>query len=407
MDTHGYKKLDPLSMMNSFMLSVFPAAGVDENILFKASPFGLIRSTDAGKSWHPFMTGMVGTQISNLVAFKNALYAPTATNLAKSTDGGMSWRNLHFTPDQLTPELGTELDVGLLIASSRLAISDDKLYCIGTAASSYIAGTQQRIFHLSKNGGALVLMPEIPILGENLSIEPPETGLQERSEKNIPDDSPNASEKISESTDTTRESVEFSSGFAVSAETFYVVYKQRLFRWTRGESEWFNTGLIDTGTAVGDKSSDGLALAVSGETVYVGKRDGHLFRSFDSGNTWKDLTATLPIRFEHFNEIVFAGSTVHVATDAGVLTSEDGENWRTITDTAGTHTVIDQIAVDDITVYGVGDTGGYQLDNRGRWEQIFPTAPNNVVSIAISGDRLYIATERSGMFHATLQKEND
>ena len=92
---------------------------------------------------------------------------------------------------------------------------------------------------------------------------------------------------------------------------------------------------------------------------------------------------------------------------AGVLTSEDGENWRTITDTAGTHTVIDQIAVDDITVYGVGDTGGYQLNNRGRWEQIFPTAPNNVVSIAISGDRLYIATERSGMFHATLQKEND
>ena len=404
---HGYKKLDPLSMMNSFMLSVFPAVGVDENILFKASPFGLIRSTDAGKSWHPFMTGMVGTQISNLVAFKNALYAPTATNLAKSTDGGMSWRNLHFTPDQLTPELGTELDVGLLIASSRLAISDDKLYCIGTAASSYIAGTQQRIFHLSKNGGALVLMPEIPILGENLSIEPPETGLQERSEKNIPDDSPNAPEKISESTDTTRESVEFSSGFAVSAETFYVVYKQRLFRWTRGESEWFNTGLIDTGTAVGDKSSDGLALAVSGETVYVGKRDGHLFRSFDSGNTWKDLTATLPIRFEHFNEIVFAGSTVHVATDAGVLTSEDGENWRTITDTAGTHTVIDRIAVDDITVYGVGDTGGYQLDNRGRWEQIFPTVPNNVVSIAISGDRLHIATERSGMFHATLQKEND
>ena len=407
----GIDKLDPLSMMNSFMLSVFPAVGVDENILFKASPFGLIRSTDAGKSWHPFMTGMVGTQISNLVAFKNALYAPTATNLAKSTDGGMSWRNLRFAPDQLTPELGAELDVGLLIASSRLAISDDKLYCIGTAASSYIAGTQQRIFHLSKNGGALVLMPEIPVLGKNFPIEPPETGRQEMSEKNITDDSPNAPEKTSESTGTTRESVEFSSGFAVSAETFYVVYKQRLFRWTRGESEWFNTGfntgLIDTGTAVGDKSADGFALAVSGETVYVGKSDGHLFRSLDRGNTWKDLTATLPLRFKHFNDIVFAGLAVYVATDAGVLTSADGENWRTITDTAGTHTVIDRIAVDDLTVYGVGDTGGYQLDNRGRWEQIFSTVPNNVVSIAISGDRLYIATERSGMFHATLQKEND
>ena len=404
---HGYKKLDPLSMMNSFMLSVFPAAGVDENILFKASPFGLIRSTDAGESWQPFMTGMVGTQISHLVAFKNALYAYTGTNLAKSTDGGMSWRNLRFTPDQLAPELGAELDVGFLFGFSRLAISDDKLYCIGIAVASDIAGSQQRIFHLSKNRGALVLMPEIPILGENLFIEPPETLLQERSEKNIPDDSPNDHEKANESTGTTREVVEFASGFAVSSETFYVAYKQRLFRWKRGESEWFNTGLINTGTAVGNKSSDSFALAVSGETVYVGKRDGHLFRSLDSGNTWKDLTATLPLRFEHFNDIVFAGSTVYVATDAGVLTSADGENWRTITDTADTHTLIDRIAVDDITVYGAGNTGAYQLDTRGRWEQISANVPNSVTSVAIKGNRLYIVTERSGMFYATLEKEND
>ena len=404
---HGYKKLDPLSMMNSFMLSVFPAVGVDENILFKASLFGLIRSTDAGESWQPFMTGMVGTRISNLVAFKNALYAYTGINLAKSTDGGMSWRNLRFTPDQLTPELGAELAVGFLFRSTELAISDDKLYCIGTAVSADIEGTQQRIFHLSKNRGALVLMPETPVLGENLSRGPPETLLQERSEKNIADDSPNAPEKASEPTDTTREPIESPSAFAVSGDTFYVEYQRRLLRWRRGEPEWFNTGLIDTGTAVGDKSFDSFALAVSGETVYVGKRDGHLFRSFDSGNTWKDLTATLPLRFKHFNDIVFAGSAVYVATDAGVLTSADGENWRTITDTTGTHTLIDRIAVDDITVYGAGNTGAYQLDTRGRWEQISANVPNSVISVAIMGNRLYIVTERSGMFYATLEKEND
>ena len=403
----GIEELNPLSMMNSFMLSVFPAVGVGENTLFKASPFGLIRSTDAGESWYPFMTGMVGTQISNLVAFKNALYAPTGTNIAKSTDGGMSWKNLRITPDQLTLELGAELDVGLLISSSRLAISDDKLYCIGTAASSYVAGSHQRIFHLSKNRGALVLMPEIPALGENLSIGPPKTVLQEAAEKNRADDSPNAPEKASEPTDTAREPTESPSAFAVSGETFYVAYQHRLFRWKRGESEWFNTGLIDTGTAVDDKRSDGFALAVSGETVYVGKRDGHLFRSLDSGNTWKDLTATLPLRFKHFNDIVFAGLAVYVATDAGVLTSADGENWRAITDTAGRHTVIDRIAVDDITVYGAGDTGAYQLDNPGKWKRIFPAVPNNVVSVAVKGNRLYIATERSGMFYASLQTEKD
>ena len=404
---HGYKKLNPLSMMNSFMLSVFPAVGMDEKILFKASPFGLIRSTDAGESWHPFMTGMVGTRISNLVAFKNALYAYTGTNLAKSTDGGMSWRDLRFASDQLTPELGSALEVGFLISFSQLAISDDKLYCFGSAVSANIEEGQQRIFHLSKNGGMLVLMPEAPVLGENLSIESPKTVSQEMSERNIPDDAPNDHAKANASTDATRAPIASHSGFAVSGETFYVEYQRRLLRWRRGEPEWFNTGLIDTGTAVGDKSADGFALAVSGEIVYVGKRDGHLFRSFDGGNTWKDLTATLPLRFKHFNDIVFAGSAVYVATDAGVLTSADGENWRAITDTIGTHTVINRIAVDDITVYGAGDTGAYQLDNHGRWEQISPNVPSGVISIAVSGNRLYILTKRSGMFYASLEKENN
>ena len=84
------------------------------------------------------------------------------------------------------------------------------------------------------------------------------------------------------------------------------------------------------------------------------------------------------------------------------LTSVDGENWRTITDKVGTHTVIDRIAVDDITVYGAGDTGAYQLDHRGRWEQISPNVPSRIISVAVKGNRLYILTERSGMFYASL-----
>ena len=404
---HGYKKLDPLSMMNSFMLSVFPAVGIDENTLFKASPFGLIRSTDAGESWQPFMTGMVGTRISNLVAFKNALYAYTGTNIAKSTDGGMSWRDLRFTPNQLTPELGSASEIGLLLLSSQLAISDDKLYCLGSAVAANIEEAQHRIFHLSKNGGVLVLMSEAPVFGKNLSMEPPKTASQETSEKNRPDDAPNDPEKANESTDTTHEPIKPHSAFAVSGETFYVEYQRRLLRWRRGEPEWFDTGLVDSDASANDDGTDHFILAVSGETVYVGKNDGHLFRSLDRGNTWKDLTATLPLRFKHFNDIVFAGSAVYVATDAGVLTSADGENWRTITDTVGTHTVIDRVTVDDITVYGAGDTGAYQLDTRGRWEQISPNVPSSVISVAVKGDRLYIVTERSGMFYASLEKKSN
>ena len=186
-----------------------------------------------------------------------------------------------------------------------------------------------------------------------------------------------------------------------------MTYQERLLRWRRGEPEWFDTGLVDIYEPANDDDPNRFILAVSGETVYVGKRDGHLFRSLDGGNTWKDLTATLPFQFEHFNEIVFAGSAVHVATDAGVLTSADGENWRTLTDKTGTHTIIDRIAVVGTTIYGAGNAGVYQLDNRGKWEQILPEVPNSVISVAIDGDRLYIATKQSGMFHASLKKEND
>lgn len=203
---------------------------------------------------------------------------------------------------------------------------------------------------------------------------------------------------------TLRES--YPSAFAVSGETFYAEYMRQLLRWKRGESEWFNTGLIDTDEPLNNKG-DGLRalkLAVSDETVYAGKRDGHLFQSLDSGNTWKDLTPNLPLRFERFNDISFAGSTVYVATDAGVLTSETGERWHIITDTEGTRTIINQIVVDNRVVYGASDEGIHQLNHRGEWEKITPEVPDSVTDLAVNNDRLYITTEHRGMFHISFEK---
>ena len=72
----------------------------------------------------------------------------------------------------------------------------------------------------------------------------------------------------------------------------------------------------------------GFRVAVSGETVYVGKREGQMFQSFDGGVNWRDVTPNLPLHFTRFKEIVFLNSTVYVATDAGVLVSETGQHWR-------------------------------------------------------------------------------
>ena len=383
----GFDKSDLNGMMNSVTLSMFPAATVDKNTFLKAGAFGLNRSTDGGKSWHPFRKGIVGTRISNLVAFKNVLYSNTGSGIAKSTDSGESWKPLPIDSEEL--ELKS-LDITIpkyLLYYAKLAISGGVLYGIVPTLS---VENELRLFRLSASGDVLVPIQGPAVFSRDLSII-----------------------DITSQADVTRQLETFSGAFAVSGNIFYVEHRRRLFRWKRGEPEWFNTGLIDKTKPPDDyfdamkDNQKSIALAVSEETVYVGKRDGHLFQSFDSGNTWKDLTSNLPLRFKHFNEIVFAGPTVYVATDAGVLTSETGEHWRAITDKTGVNTVIDRMTVADTTVYGVGSGGAHLLDKRGEWEKISPEVPDSIISATINGDRLYVATKQRGMFHISLENENN
>ena len=164
-----------------------------------------------------------------------------------------------------------------------------------------------------------------------------------------------------------------------------------------------NTGLVDTGAQSEDRGKDGFELAVSGDTVYVGKRDGKLFQSRDGGNSWRDITSNLPIQFARFNAICFSGATVYVGTDKGTLSSEAGTYWHVATDNIGERIVIDRFAVYGTTVYGAGDKGIYRLDAESRWRQISSEVPGKVLSLVVNKNKLYIATQRRGLFHISLE----
>jgi len=199
--------------------------------------------------------------------------------------------------------------------------------------------------------------------------------------------------------------------FAITGDTFYIEYERKLYRCSRGDRQWYDTGMQDVPVFDGFYATTGLQVAASGAMVYLGKSDGSLFQSLDNGNTWTDVTAKFPLplnksvshtqlleKLPHFKEIVFVDNTVYVSTTDGVAMSNDGKNWHMLTDAGRTPIAMRHLAVDGTTLYGINQTNVYQLNRDTRiWMQITPEIPERVTSLVVSGDVLYVGTEHRGV----------
>ena len=367
--SNGGKTWTPLrSNISSHMVPRFPAIATDERTFYKADAFGISRTTDAGASWHPFVNGMTGPRAHDLIALNNGFYMHIGGDLVQSTDGGETWESARFNTHGPTPQLDTDF-----YANLKLTIVDNRLYVIS------IRENKPSIFRTSVAGDKLIPIHGVP----DFEAEAP------------PDNNSTSAHLLHllRKKDTKIEA------FAVGGGIFYAKYRQRLFKWRPGNPEWTDTGLV----GIYPES----ALAISGETVYVGKPNGKLFQSLDSGDSWKDITSTLPISVAHFKEMTFTDSKICIATDKGVLISENGEYWRVITNKTSMPTVIDRFAVDGTTVYGVGDSGAYRLDAHSKWELLSSEVPSGIESLVISNDRLYVGTRDRGMFHISLEAQID
>ena len=387
------------------MVNRLPAVVVNENTFYKAGPFGLYRTTDGGESGRLLTDGMVGTRLQDLVAFNNRLYAHTGFALYQSTDEGVSWKNLSIAEIpfmKVTKTASSKPDKAHVYTAfySKLAVDNDNLYFVSSKDDNL------RIFRLSTDGDIRSPVQSIPTSDdkalfrklETSSDAMQETHLSEGSEKAHHAVVPIVPPPISGEDEKARM-------VAVCNDVFYAEQERRLFKWRLGDPKWINTGLTDRDQGAYEDLRMELKLAVSGETLYVGKRDGKLFQSFDGGSSWRDVTPSLPLYFTRFNEITFADSTVYVATDEGVLSSETGVHWRVLTDSSGRCPIIDSFAVDGPTIYGVSDIGAYRLDTGHQWEKISSEALGETVALAVINDKLYSAIEDRGIFHIALAEE--
>lgn len=400
--------LNLASAMDVFLLSRRPFVAVDENTYYRAGIYGTHHTTDGGSSWQPFMKGLVGSVTLGMFVVNDQLYLHTLEGIYRSTDNGASW----------------EIVCAGYFGGAKLTFVNDVFYVIMNEWNT------PRVLRLSTDGNKLIPVQEIPTIdGETLVLEFwTEAHFEELKQADVAAGRPVI--KNIRAVPYLLDVYGETGGFAVSGETFYIEYLRRLFKWKPGEAEWTNIGLVDTGEQPDSILDKGFKLAVSGETVYVGKRDGRLFQSFDGGDNWKDLTPSLPLRFNGFKEIVFVGSTVYVATDKGVLASQTGTHWHLITDKIGMPVVINKFTVDRTEVYGISDTSVYRLDDRGKWSQLSsgisdkvasliasdysstriswetqPPDTDTVVSLVADNDRLYVATYQLGIFQVSLEKE--
>ena len=384
-------------------LRSFPAVALDENTVFVVGTNGVRCSTDGGSTWHPFMTGITELHILDLAQVNNVLYAVTNKGIAKSTDGGELWT---YVGTGLPPILGKSLDT---LKLSNMTAVGSALY-----VRAKQGGSTNSLFHLLPNTDTLLHIKGMPIYVDSNRSEWLESvaytsgtlNLDETDQANLFRYQLGIEEAVTRTT----------GEFAVSDGTFYIEYERRLYRWTPGDYKWHDLGMQDAPVFADFYATDGFQFAVSGEVIYLGKSNGSLFQSLDSGETWRDVTSVFPLslnraepqnqllkKLPHFREIVFSGSTVYVSTNDGIAMSSDGENWRMLTDSTSAPIPMRQLAINGTTLYGVSRTGAYRLNrDTGIWVLIASEVPGRVTSLAVARNTLYIGTEHRGILHLPL-----
>lgn len=350
---------------------------VDENNFYMGGMYHIKRTTDAGESWQKHMNGIIGTEIRDLAACNNILYADAPLELVFSTDGGETWN-----------PVPVDFGRGNSYYPTEFTVVDNTLYALAVDGNDYV-----RICRISDHGDELIPIKDIPpIMGDSF--------ISKKSEDQA-DKSQNGSTEDDDFEERMLMNRPRIYGMFVSNNKFYLEYNRLLYQWSPEKYEWIDIGL-DAGNS---RFYYGHNIAILDDTIYVAIIDERLLHTDDGGKTWKDITSDLNVDFAITQDIRFIGTDIYVATDSGVLTLDDNENWRLISDVAGRNITLDLLYAGTDNMYGVNNDGLYRLkNNKQQWKRISQPLPDDVSKILVSDNTFYVLTDSRGIFSMPIRK---
>ena len=177
----------------------------------------------AAKSWHQFNTGLVNTNVQQLVVLNGLFTRTQKVDSVYSIDGGESWIPSSSDTSNLThiEEFNGEL---------------------------YASKGTSRFLRLTSEGNIFTDIPGGHVL------------------KNVPDLPKSLSNKWIELSENKTHKTQFlieprPKSLTVTDTTYYVEYQNELFRWRIGTLNWYNTGIADVGGPIHIDSNSKFVIA--------------------------------------------------------------------------------------------------------------------------------------------------
>ncbi len=153
----------------------------------------------------------------------------------------------------------------------------------------------------------------------------------------------------------------------------------------------------------GIANSNVNSIAVSGTSLFAGTNGNGIFRSNDNGQSWVAVNTGLPELFANVLFVSGANLFAGIGTFSGVYRStNNGNSWSVMNNGLPANTRVNAFAQSGSSLFVATSNGVFVSTNQGQsWTAVSAgLPPSQALSLAISGNRLFVGLAGSGVYVA-------